>query len=70
MEDKKWYTLQEAMQIFKKELEINDTATIKKFIQSKNYPRLKAITYGEGKGKRYRIKDSWITQFIVDIEDC
>ena len=67
---KKWYSLQEAMPIFKKELGIKDTATMKKFISSPGKPKLKAVIYGEDRGKRYRIKNEWITQFLADFEDC
>ena len=65
---KKWYTLQEAMPILEKELGIKDTATAKKFIR-KEEPRLKAVIYGEDRGKRYRIKSDWIVEFIAQMED-
>ncbi len=65
----KWYTLQTAREKIRKELGIRDLATIKKFINKKEKPSLKAVVIGDDKGKRYRIKEEWIDSFVSDFEN-
>lgn len=65
----KWYTLFTAREVIKSELGIKDIATIKKFINVKGSPSLRAVVTGNGEGKRYRIKDEWLMKFIVDYEN-